>query len=50
MNEKTLPFDLDFIKKITKEYPAPFIIYDKRGILENAQQLYDAFSWVKGQD
>jgi diaminopimelate decarboxylase len=48
MHTKTLPFSLDFIKMLTKTYPTPFVIYDQKAILENAKELYEAFSRVEG--
>ncbi len=36
------------LDKIAKEYPTPFYLYDEKGIRENVQELYDAFSWNKG--
>lgn len=39
---------LEQAKKITKDIPTPFHIYDEKGIRENARALYKAFSWNKG--
>jgi diaminopimelate decarboxylase len=50
MNDKNLPFSLNDIKRIAEKYPTPFVIYDERGITQNVKALYDAFSWVKGED
>lgn len=36
------------LKKIVKEYPTPFHLYDEKGIRENASKLKQAFSWNKG--
>ncbi|MDD3796547.1 MAG: diaminopimelate decarboxylase, partial [Lachnospiraceae bacterium] len=36
------------LKEITKEFPTPFHLYDEKGIRENAEKLYQAFSWNKG--
>ena len=44
-----IPFiTLEQIKKITKDYPTPFHIYDEKGIRENARKLNKAFAWNKG--
>ena len=48
MSEKKLPFDSAQIKKIIKENPTPFHIYDEKAIRENARNFYKAFSWVPG--
>jgi diaminopimelate decarboxylase len=36
------------LKKITKEYPTPFHLYDEKGIRENVKALKEAFAWNKG--
>ena len=36
------------VEDIVKKYPTPFHIYDEKGIIENAKEVYDAFSWNKG--
>jgi len=48
MKNKKVPFTLEQIKKIVKEYPTPFHIYDEKPIIENIQKLYDSFSWMPG--
>jgi diaminopimelate decarboxylase len=40
--------NLEQLKKITKEYPTPFHLYDEKGIRENARKLNKAFAWNKG--
>ena len=35
-------------QEIIKEFPTPFHIYDEKGIRENAENVYKAFSWNKG--
>lgn len=45
MAQKTLPFTLEQIERITQEYPTPFHIYDEKGIRENARRLCSAFAW-----
>jgi diaminopimelate decarboxylase len=43
------PFvNLEQLKKITKEYPTPFHLYDEKGIRENARKLHQAFAWNEG--
>ena len=39
---------LDKVKEIAAVYPTPFHLYDKKGIEDNAKELFDAFSWNKG--
>jgi diaminopimelate decarboxylase len=34
--------------EIEKEYETPFHIYDEKGIIDNAKELLEAFSWNKG--
>ena len=34
--------------EIAKTYPTPFLIYDERGIRENAKAVKEAFSWNPG--
>lgn len=36
------------LEEIAKVYPTPFHLYDGRGIRENVEELYRAFSWNKG--
>lgn len=43
------PFlSLQKAKEITKAYPTPLYVYDEKGIVENARELYTAFGWNKG--
>ncbi|QAR33871.1 diaminopimelate decarboxylase [Geovibrio thiophilus] len=46
MAEKKVPFTKQQIEELTKKYPTPFHIYDKKAILENAGRLQKAFSWA----
>ncbi|MEE3332741.1 MAG: diaminopimelate decarboxylase [Ruminococcus sp.] len=46
--EKKPFLSLEQAKKIIKEIPTPFHIYDEKGIRENARALNKAFSWNKG--
>lgn len=36
------------VEELAKTYPTPFHIYDEKGIRENAERLYRAFSWNTG--
>ena len=40
---KKLPFSKEKILEITKKYRTPFLIYDEKGIRENARRLKKAF-------
>ena len=42
---KTLPFTLEQIEEIKREYPTPFYLYDEVAIRKNIRRLMDAFSW-----
>lgn len=35
-------------EEIKKVYPTPFHVYDEKGIVDNAKELYEAFSWNEG--
>ena len=39
---------LEQVKKISKQYPTPYHLYDEKGIRENAERVYRAFSWNPG--
>ncbi len=39
---------LDKVKEIAAVYPTPFHLYDKKGIEDNAKELFDAFKWNTG--
>lgn len=42
------PFlSLQKAKEITKVYPTPLYVYDEKGIVDNARELYTAFDWNK---
>ncbi|MDR0520291.1 MAG: diaminopimelate decarboxylase [Planctomycetaceae bacterium] len=45
---KTLPFDRDFIEKLTETYPTPFYLYDERTLRRQARQFNAAFAWNPG--
>ncbi|MCR4904327.1 MAG: diaminopimelate decarboxylase [Butyrivibrio sp.] len=36
------------VEEISKKYPTPFYLYDEKGIVNNARDVYKAFSWNKG--
>lgn len=48
MNQKKIPFSLEQIREIIKDYPTPFHIYDEKAMQENTRNLLKAFSWNKG--
>lgn len=48
MKSKTIPFNKEFIEKVSRSYPTPFHIYDEKAIRKNARELLDAFSWAPG--
>lgn len=48
MTEKRLPLGDDGFKRLLEKVPTPFYLYDGDAIRENAETLYDAFSWAKG--
>lgn len=45
---KTTFVTLEKVLDIEKKYPTPFHIYDEAGIIKNAKELLDAFSWNEG--
>jgi diaminopimelate decarboxylase len=45
---KKFPLDFNTLKKLVKEYPTPFYLYDEQAIRENIRNLYKAFSWNTG--
>ena len=46
MNQKTVPFSEEQIRKIIETYPTPFHIYDEEAIVANVRKLIQAFSWA----
>ena len=48
MNQKKIPFSLEQIREIIKDYPTPFHIYDEKAMQENTRNLLKAFAWNKG--
>jgi diaminopimelate decarboxylase len=45
---KTLPFDREFIEKLTERYPTPFYIYDEKTLRRNARLFTESFAWNSG--
>jgi len=48
MADKILPFSKEHLKKIIKNHPTPFHIYDEKAIRENARRFKKAFEWNEG--
>jgi diaminopimelate decarboxylase len=48
MHGKRLPFDREWIEKLTTRFPTPFHLYDEAGIRRNARALRAAFAWNAG--
>lgn len=48
MHGKRLPFDREWIEKLTTRFPTPFHLYDEAGIRRNARALRAAFAWNPG--
>lgn len=48
MPNYSLPFTLDQVRDITKEYPTPFYLYDAAGIRRCVKALQEAFTWNEG--
>jgi diaminopimelate decarboxylase len=46
MPDKTLPFSLEQIERITETYPTPFYLYDEAGLRASARALRQAFAWA----
>jgi len=44
----SLPFDRNFIEKLTERYPTPFYLYDERTLRRTARHFLDAFAWNPG--
>jgi diaminopimelate decarboxylase len=44
--KKDLPFSVEELESIAKEYGTPFHIYDERAIVKNVRRLKEAFSWA----
>ena len=43
-----LPFDREFIEKLTERYPTPFYLYDERTLRRTARCFNAAFAWNTG--
>lgn len=46
--QKTLPFDEQFIRRLTDTWPTPFYVYDEAGIRRTCRELNAAFAWSPG--
>jgi len=46
--QKTLPFDEQFIRRLTETWPTPFYVYDEAGIRRTCRELNAAFAWSQG--
>jgi len=44
----SLPFDRNFVEKLTERYPTPFYLYDERTLRRTARHFNDAFAWNPG--
>ena len=45
---KKLPYTLEQMRAIVREYPTPFHIYDEAAIRQRARALKAAFAWNEG--
>ena len=45
---KNIPFDRNFVEKLTEQYPTPFYLYDERTLRRTARCFNDAFAWNTG--
>ncbi len=43
---RTLPFSLEFLKEIARQYPTPFHLYDEKAIRSNAHSFNESFQWA----
>lgn len=48
MMQKTLPFNREFVEKLTQQYPTPFYLYDERTLRRMARMFDEAFAWNQG--
>ena len=48
MSAKSVPFDLDLVRRLEARTPTPFHVYDGAGIVRRAEALNAAFSWCPG--
>ncbi|MEY4185184.1 MAG: Diaminopimelate decarboxylase [Planctomycetota bacterium] len=46
--QKMLPFDEQFIRRLTDTWPTPFYVYDEAGIRRTCRELNAAFAWSQG--
>jgi diaminopimelate decarboxylase len=45
---KTLPFDREFIERLSERYPTPFYIYDEKTLRRYARLFTESFAWCDG--
>ncbi|MFO7849414.1 MAG: diaminopimelate decarboxylase [Spirochaetia bacterium] len=48
MNDKSLPFTKEKLEEISEKISTPFHLYDKKGILNTARKMREAFAWAPG--
>ncbi len=48
MNERRLPFTIEEIEKLSKDFPTPFYVYDEQGIRNHLRELNRSFAWNPG--
>ncbi|MBQ7666540.1 MAG: diaminopimelate decarboxylase [Kiritimatiellae bacterium] len=48
MTRKTIPFDIEDVKRMEETTPTPFHVYDGAAILARAEALRRAFAWAPG--
>lgn len=45
---KSLPFNIEDVRRWAEDYPTPFYVYDEKGIRDTVTALKEAFSWSEG--
>lgn len=50
ITDKTFPLNHTALSDIVANHPTPFYLYDERAIIQNAERLKAAFSWVTAAD
>ena len=45
---KSLPFNIEDVRRWAEDYPTPFYVYDEKGIRDTVTALKEAFSWNEG--
>ncbi|MDR0611242.1 MAG: diaminopimelate decarboxylase [Planctomycetaceae bacterium] len=48
MYSKTLPFDREFVEKLTEQFPTPFYLYDEKTLRRHARLFTESFAWNIG--